>query len=106
MAQSNWCKKENLPNIPSYNENLANDQEAQKEIIEAIQLEQNRVYKQDLQLLQNYNSSQEEGISSIGGNPETGRDTKDYNSETREEPTIYPMTPEETNRAQEEPYDL
>lgn len=92
MAQAKWCKNNQTTNIPSYNESVAaNDQEAQNKIIEAIQLEQNRVYQQDLQLLKNIN--QGEDVSSIGDNSQLVGNSVN-------------ASPDENNRAQEEPYKM
>jgi hypothetical protein len=68
MAQAKWCKNNTTTNIPSYNEQQAMEQEAQNKIIEAIQLEQDRVYKQDLRLLKGLSSQDGADVSSIGEN--------------------------------------
>ena len=51
MAQVNWTRANNTGNVPSYSDGGPNDSETQTKIIESIQEEQNRVYKQDQQLL-------------------------------------------------------
>jgi hypothetical protein len=45
MAQVKWTRENNASNIPSYSDGGPNDSETQNKIIEAIQEEQNRVYK-------------------------------------------------------------
>jgi len=51
MAQVKWAKANATDKIPSYSDGGPNDSETQNKIIEAIQEEQNRVYKQDQRLL-------------------------------------------------------
>ena len=51
MAGVNWTRKNPTANVPSYSDGGPNDSETQTKIIESIQEEQNRVYKQDQQLL-------------------------------------------------------
>jgi hypothetical protein len=51
MAQVKWTRENKAANIPSYSDGGPNDSETQNKIIEAIQEEQNRVYKQDKVLL-------------------------------------------------------
>ena len=47
MAQVNWTRANNTGNVASYSDGGPNDSETQTKIIESIQEEQNRVYKQD-----------------------------------------------------------
>ena len=51
MSTVGWAKKNGTLNIPSYSDGGPNDSETQNKIIEAIQEEQNRVYKQNQILL-------------------------------------------------------
>lgn len=60
MAQAKWCRQNNTTDIPSYSDGGPNDSETQNKIIEAIQEEQNRVYQQDLQLLNQIRDPEDE----------------------------------------------
>mmetsp|Transcript_34599 Transcript_34599/g.52937 ORF Transcript_34599/g.52937 Transcript_34599/m.52937 type:complete len:132 (-) Transcript_34599:1021-1416(-) len=51
MAQVKWTRANPTSNISSYCDGGPNDAETQNKIIEAIQEEQNRVYRQDQMLL-------------------------------------------------------
>jgi len=51
MAGVNWTRKNPVANVASYSDGGPNDGDTQTKIIESIQEEQNRVYKQDQQLL-------------------------------------------------------
>ena len=51
MAQVKWVRNNATDKIPSYSDGGPSDLETQSKIIEAIQEEQNRVHKQDQQLL-------------------------------------------------------
>ena len=59
MATSKWTRMNETTQLPSYSEpaGQGHDAQSQNEIIEAIQEEQNRVYNQDLRLLQNLKGS-------------------------------------------------
>ena len=51
MAQVHWTQKNSTAKVASYSEGGPTDFETQNKIIESIQEEQNRVYRQDQHLL-------------------------------------------------------
>jgi len=72
MAGVNWTRKNPTANVPSYSDGGPNDSETQTKIIESIQEEQNRVYRQDQQLLSCLGNAIPEvpGEQSLGGQDE------------------------------------
>lgn len=86
MAQVKWAKANATDKIPSYSDGGPNDSETQNKIIEAIQEEQNRVYKQDQLLLEQL----KEGEDREEGDSQYSMDAGETASEKEKRPPIPP----------------